>query len=204
MQILEIMARNWKPEIGDPTFMGWFTVAAYFVAAALLLYKRHLAISLYPSAWSQHRFVLLVLALLMIAMGINKQLDLQTWVTNVGRELAEAQGWYDKRRLVQGLVLAGIAAIGVTIAVVIVRMRGVAKAHRLALFGVLLVVGFVAVRASSFFKVDRLLGFDTAGVRINWMLELGAIAVVIWSVLTSLFALRKARRVVRAERRQAT
>lgn len=204
MEIFEIMARNWKPGIGDPTFMGWFTVVAYFAAAGLLLYKRHLAISLYPTEWSRHRFILLLLALLMFAMGINNQLDLQTWFTNVGREMAEAQGWYEKRRLVQALVLLAIAAIGVLITWAILRMRGVMRSHRLALFGMLLVVGFVAMRASSFFKVDRLLGFQIGGLQMNWILELSAIAVVIWSVVTSLHTLRKALRVVRAERREVT
>ena len=33
MQILDEF--RWKPEIGDPTFMGWFTVVAYAVAALL-------------------------------------------------------------------------------------------------------------------------------------------------------------------------
>ena len=31
---------RWKPGIGDPTVMGWVTVAAYFVTAARLLWCR--------------------------------------------------------------------------------------------------------------------------------------------------------------------
>jgi len=199
VQIFEIIARNWKPGIGDPTFMGWLTVVAYFAAGGLLLYKRRLAISLYPSEWGRHRLILLVMALAMFALAINKQLDLQTFATNVGRDLAEAQGWYEKRRLIQVIILVVIGAVGLAIAVAIVRMRGVVKAHRLTLFGMLLVVGFVAMRASSFFKVDRLLGFQIGGVKMNWVFELGAIAVVIWSVLTSLLMLHKVKREMREQ-----
>lgn len=199
MQIFEIIARNWKPGIGDPTFMGWLTVVAYFAAGALLLYKRKLATSLYPSEWARHRLILLVMALAMFALAINKQLDLQTFATNVGRDLAEAQGWYEKRRVLQVVVLGVIGTLGIAIAVAIVRMRGVMRAHRLALFGMLLVVGFVAMRASSFFKIDRLLGFQVGVVKMNWAFELGAIAVVIGSALTSLLVLRRVKREMRTQ-----
>ena len=181
MQIFEIIARNWKPGIGDPTFMGWLTVVAYFAAGALLLYKRKLATSLYPSEWARHRLILLVMALAMFALAINKQLDLQTFATNVGRDLAEAQGWYEKRRVLQVVVLGVIGTLGI------------------ALFGMLLVVGFVAMRASSFFKIDRLLGFQVGVVKMNWAFELGAIAVVIGSALTSLLVLRRVKREMRTQ-----
>jgi len=204
VQIFEIIARNWKPEIGDPTVIGWLTVLAYLAAGGLLLYKRRLAISLYPSEWARHRLILLVLALAMFALAVNKQLDLQTFATNVGRDLAEAQGWYEKRRVLQVIVLGVIAVLGLAIAFAIVRMRGVMRAHRLVLFGLLLVIGFVAMRASSFFKIDHLLGFQVGGVKMNWVFELGAIAVVIWSAVTSLLQLRKVKRLMRLQASQSS
>jgi hypothetical protein len=36
-----------------------------------------------------------------VGLGINKQLDLQTALTEFGRVLADNQGWYDKRQVVQ-------------------------------------------------------------------------------------------------------
>ena len=197
MEFFEILSRNWKPGIGDPTVIGWLTVVGYFVAAALLLYKRKLALSLFPSHWKQHRALLLVFALLMIILGINKQLDLQTFMTNVGREMAEAQGWYENRRMVQ-IALLAVLGIGVLVlGMVVMRVRGVLRPHRMALVGMLFLLGFVAMRASSFFKVDRLLGFEFAGVKMNWVFELGGISIVIASVSVSLMALRKARLEVR-------
>ena len=197
MEFFEILSRNWKPGIGDPTVMGWVTVVGYFVAAALLLYKRRLALSLFPSHWKQHRWLLLGFALLMIALGLNKQLDLQTFMTNVGREMAEAQGWYENRRVVQMILLAvlGVAMLG--IGIVVMRVRGMLRPHRLALVGMLFLLGFVGMRASSFFKVDRLLGFQFAGVKVNWVFELGGIGIIIASVVVSLVALRSARLQVR-------
>ncbi len=201
MEIFDILARDWKPGIGDPTFMGWLTVIAYFAAAVLLLHKRRLTLSLFPSHWQQHRRILLVLALLMIGLGLNKQLDLQTWLTDVGRDLANAQGWYGRRRVVQIVVLSILAAIGIGLAVVIARVRGILGAHRLALLGMAFLVCFVLMRASSFFKVDRMLGFELAGVKVNWLMELVGIGIIIASVVKSLVQLRKARRVLRQRRR---
>ena len=197
MEFFEILSRNWKPGIGDPTVMGWVTVVGYFVAAFLLLYKRKLALSLFPSHWKKHRWLLLGFALLMIALGINKQFDLQTFMTNVGRDTAEAQGWYENRRMVQ-IALLAVLGIGVlALGFVVMRVRGVLRPHRMSLVGMLFLLGFVAMRASSFFKVDRLLGFEFAGVKMNWVLELGGIGIIIASVLVSLAALRKARHAVR-------
>lgn len=197
MEFFEILSRNWKPGIGDPTVMGWVTVAGYFVAAALLLYKRRLALSLYSSDWKQHRRLLLGFALLMIALGLNKQLDLQTFMTDVGRELAEAQGWYENRRVVQMILLAALGVGVLGLGIVVMRVRGMLRPHRLALVGMLFLLGFVAMRASSFFKVDRLLGVQFAGVKMNWVFELGGIGIVIASVVVSLVVLRKARLEVR-------
>jgi len=41
-----------------------------------------------------------------LALGINKQLDLQTALTEAGRVLARYQGWYEQRQFVQLVVIA--------------------------------------------------------------------------------------------------
>ncbi len=74
------------------------------------------------------------------------------WLTDVGRELANAQGWYERRRVVQIVVLSILAGIGIGLAVVIARVRGILRAHRLAFLGMVFLVGFVLMRASSFFR----------------------------------------------------
>ena len=51
-------------------------------------------------------------------------------------------------------------------------------ALRLSTIGSLMVIAFVVIRAASFHHVDQVINFRLGGVRMNWVLELGAIAVV--------------------------
>ncbi len=102
---------RWKPGIGDPTVMGWVTVAAYFVTA----------VGCYGAAWreplpngtrrtpSRPSVFWLILASLMVALGINKQLDLQSLVTQIGRDLISAWDLYGKRRALQVAFILAVA-----------------------------------------------------------------------------------------------
>lgn len=165
---------RWRPGIGDPTVYGWLTVVAYFAAAALLAANLRLATRL-----GMGRQFWLAVMLFMLVLGINKQLDLQTWFTQVGRDLALAQGWYDGRRVVQ----AGFIALLVAGGVLMLRlMRGwIGSAwdlYRLCAIGVAVTFVFIIVRAATFHYVDRMLGMSFAGLRVNVLLELGGIALV--------------------------
>src|SRR5215213_2059448 len=84
---------RWRLGIGDPTVIGWFTVLAYF-AAALLCWraaKKGLHTAKVRWFWT-------ALAALLIFLGINKQLDLQTAFTFMAKDFAKATGWYENRR----------------------------------------------------------------------------------------------------------
>ena len=120
-----------------------------------------------------------VLFATMVLLGFNKQLDLQTFLTLSVRKIAIAQGWYDNRRLVQ-LGFVGLVAIaGVGGAVFMWRLvRSTGKRLRIALVGFVLLLCFVVVRAASFHHVDSLINFRFGGVRMNWVLELGAIMII--------------------------
>ncbi len=102
---------NWSPKIGDPTVMGWVTVAAYFLAA-WLSYRAYRAAheDVEPHPGVRRLWALLTGAL--VLLGINKQLDLQTAFTETGRWLAHSQGWYDDRRPVQAVFIALFCLLG--------------------------------------------------------------------------------------------
>ncbi len=132
---------KWRPEIGDPTFMGWFTVVAYGVAA-LLAWR----------AWSARRErIWLGTAVLMVLLCVNKQFDLQSLFTDIGREIARHGGWYEDRRLVQkGFVLAVLAGAGVFGGWFVWRFREFLAHHKLLVAGLFLLLMFIVVRAISF------------------------------------------------------
>jgi heme/copper-type cytochrome/quinol oxidase subunit 3 len=173
--IAGIVAGSWRPGIGDPTPLGWATAVAYLVGAV-------------ACAWASRRerragtggaATWLVLAALMAALGVNKQLDLQTAFTAAGRRLAKAQGWYEQRRAYQAAFIAVVAGAGLlALAVLGWFTRRHWRRQGFALLGVVLLVVFVVIRASSFHRVDQMLGARLGTLRLNHVLELGGIACV--------------------------
>lgn len=168
---------RWTPGIGDPSIGGWFTVIAYF-GTALLCYRAR--------RQPESRRIWWLMAGLLIALGINKQLDLQSWFTQVGRDLARAEGWYDIRGFVQTGFIIGMIVAGVISAIGLFRL---AQHHaicvRTALTGLSVLLAFIMVRAASFHHVDALIGKSVLGLRFNWIFELGGIAIIAASALCS-------------------
>ena len=170
---------RWRPQIGDPSFMGWLTVAAYALAAGLCLAAafRDQAADLRETR--ARRRMWLAVALVMSFLCVNKQLDLQTLLTDVGRIVAIRGGWYGQRRIVQRWFVLAIAGGGVAaLGVIAWKMRAVLKDRALLLLGLCSLVMFILIRAASFHHVDVFLRAPVLGIRMNWILELGGIALV--------------------------
>jgi len=168
---------SWAPGIGDPTVVGWVTVGLYFVAALVSL----------RVGWGRgqrlarsERFFYRGLTVALFALGVNKQLDLQTALTELGRIMASEEGWYEQRRRVQrvfillvGLVAFAGAGTGLFF------LRRAPRATHVTLLGVIGLVAFVLIRASSFHHVDLFIRSSWWGIKGNWLIEVGSILVVI-------------------------
>jgi hypothetical protein len=169
----------WAPGIGDPTFVGWFTVVAYF-AAVVGCWQVLRTLSRTKNNASTERRFWVALALALLFLGFNKQLDLQTAFTEIMRTLARRQGWYEHRRVYQ---LAFIAAMTLALPIGIWSCfrvaRGMPASVKTAGAGLIAIAGFVLVRAASFHHIDRLLGETVLLLNVNWLLELGGITVVL-------------------------
>jgi high-affinity Fe2+/Pb2+ permease len=118
-----------------------------------------------------------VAAAAMVLLGINKQLDLQSWFTQTMRELAVEQGWYDDRRQYQFAFIAAVAALGflATLTTAIL-MRRVLLRIGLALVGLGVLGAFVVARAASFHSIDALL--HSGPFALNWWAEFGGTSLV--------------------------
>ena len=116
-------------------------------------------------------------ALFLLVLAINKQLDLQSLFTQLGRDLAEQQGWYAERRNIQFLFIVAVGTMGVlgTLSLAVL-LRSVLRNVLGAVAGIGWLVTFIIVRASSFHHVDHLLG--VGALKLNWLLELGGIALI--------------------------
>ena len=170
--LLSCISARWSPEIGDPTIMGWVTVACYFVAGvvAALVFSRQSG---------RQRVFWLALAVILFALTINKQLDLQSALTAAGRCMAKLQGWYAERKTFQIKFILWIigASVGTMIFLTWVMRRDLAQMW-LALAGLLFLLTFVAIRAAGFHHFDQFIGYKIGSVRMNWILELGGIAMI--------------------------
>jgi hypothetical protein len=172
---------HWVAGIGDPTVAGWVTVAAYFCAALLCWRAARATRVTSAGATEQTRasWFWTAFATVLVLLGFNKQLDLQTWLTLFAKHLAVEEGWYFQRRLLQAAFIGAVAVAGAT---GLLGMRFLAGRttgpSRLALAGGIFLGCFILIRASSFHHVDRMLGVNFGGLKVNWILELGSIACI--------------------------
>ena len=177
----ENLSFNWSPGIGDPTFIGWLTVILYF-AASISCWRSGQIVELHGRRRLYERRAWRFIAMLFLVLGINKQLDLQTALTEAGRILAHLQGWYEQRRFVQTAFI-GLVAITCLLlaATLLIWLRRAPVPTWLALFGTITVLGFVLIRAASFEHIDRLIGERILGLRWHWVIEISGISLVLVS-----------------------
>jgi hypothetical protein len=184
---------RWHPGIGDASLLGWFTVAAYAAMAvwAWWTWRRaqaHITTGL-DAASGRRRFSLrackaphhfwLGIALILGILAVNKQLDLQSWLTELARDHAQEHGWYERRREMQTLFIIVVAATLLVVSSVAAYLLWPLDGPRAtALAGLIMLSYFIVVRASSFHAVDAMLSQSAFGMRLNGWMELGGIALI--------------------------
>lgn len=190
--VFDCAMRRWRPGIGDPSAMGWATVALYFAAAMLAAVVVARSGRFPAQTRRAERLFWIGLCALLFALGVNKQLDLQSALTAVGRCMSQLGGWYAERRQAQALFIAALLGVGLTGATILaIMLRNTLARQAPALAGVALLASFVMVRAVGFHHVDALLSVRVAGWRMNWVFEMGGIALVSLGAFWVLAALRR-------------
>lgn len=84
---------SWSPKIGDPHLVGWFTVLAYALtalAASILVVRADRYFG--SSTIKAQRTFWLGIAILYAFLAVNKELDLQSFITATGRCIAQLDG----------------------------------------------------------------------------------------------------------------
>ncbi|WP_317932492.1 hypothetical protein [Halioxenophilus sp. WMMB6] len=171
---------DWHPGIGDPTVAGWVTVGLYFFAALGALAVLRVATGEFPSTPRRQRGLWWVLLVCLILLGINKQLDLQTLFTELGRALSREQGWYGQRRVVQRLFIDGVVVTSIIVTLALFYYyRGLLGRNILALSGFVFVVGYVLIRATSYHNTDHFIHTKLGGLEMNWILECFGLLLII-------------------------
>lgn len=163
----------------DRTTFAWIIVVCYFAGAGASLWA-------WSGAESRERRFWLATAILLVLLGLNKELDLQNSLTQNARAIVRYLGLYEQRRLMQGGFLLLLGTAGVMAALLLAGwLRRSSRSARTAAVGIALLFAFVVIRAASFHHVDQWVTIDVAGLRSGWWLELAGIAVIGGSAMLS-------------------
>ena len=158
----------------DAGTLPWVAVAGYLIGALLCGWQ------VGRSKAGAERLFWILAAAGMLALGLNKQLDLQTQLTAIGRQWARDGGWYAQRREFQTMFIAGGAVVGaLAFAALFWLVRGLRLGVWVALLGLAMLGGFVMIRAASFHHIDVFMRTPVAGLKLHTVLELAGILVVI-------------------------
>ena len=171
MSIFIMTIGSWKPGIGDPSFMGWFTVFSYYLAASLCLVKMiSRTLSLGKKGWHYWGFMCLAL----IVLGLIKQFNLLSAVTEMWRIIARYGGWMEQRRIFQAGAMILFISIGVIFSGFLYRRLSqfFSAPEKLAAIGLAYLILFVVLRAISLHQFGTVLSYEIWGARINWIAEL--------------------------------
>jgi len=180
---------RWHLDVGDPTLLGWLTLAAYLLAG-LACWRAHRSCSFGARALlhaapaeARHQERLarwwLGIGALMILLGLNKQLDLQTLLTEIGKDIALVHGWYAQRKQMKlAFVLLVGLAFGALALAALYWLRHVWRRLVPSLLGLLFVLGFVELRVAVFHTLS--VAPDSGLLADPWFLELAGVGLVLW------------------------
>lgn len=186
---------KWAAKVGDPSIGGWSVAFAYGIASALACFVA------LRGREGQDRIFWGVVGIALAFLAFNKQLDLQSAFTQVGRCVAQIEGWYEARRGFQRRFIYGLGALGLLAALFLAwRLRRNLDFNWLALAGFYLIMVYVVVRAVSMHHMDALIGEGFGDVAASIWVELaGAVMIAI----NAGWLLARRRRRVRRDRPSA-
>ena len=163
--------------INDPTGLAWFVVASYLAGAAVAFLAGRSTDGRDARFWY-------AAAILLALLGVNKELDLQSLLTESARALARETGWYEQRRQFQALFLVALAIGGLAAAALLAGwLRRSPRAVKVAAAGIVILLTFVFMRAASFHHLDDWVTVKIGLMRSGWWLELAGIAVIALSAV---------------------
>jgi hypothetical protein len=196
--LLDTIVHVWRSQMGDPDALGWATTAAYLVAAVLCARTALAARGAPPEAPPGDRpgpWWLLSVGLLLL--GLNKQLDLQILVRELGIWFIALLGMEAQRRWFGRAFVVLMAVFLLRVMGAAVRqMRGHTRGHRLLLTGMALLACFAVMRAGTYIPGLKQVNMRF-GQSLHLVFEFGGI------LLVGSSAVRTRQRLVRFDRARA-
>jgi hypothetical protein len=124
----------------------------------------------------------IIIAALLLFLGINKWLDLQTLLMHLGRAATRTTHWYKHRRAAQTVfVMFFTLVVLAALASGLRKWRRFCTENRLALVGIVMLFLFILVRAATINHVSKRLHLNLYDDRWGWILEVLATACFVLS-----------------------
>ena len=166
---------RWHFGISDPTLFGGLTVLVYFVAVARCIKK-----SKESKFFGGNYQFWLYLAAFLFLLGINKQLDLHGWFTEIMRDRAQTYGWYDYRLPV---LIGCVSLLGLGILLAMIRFRlylaNSWRNYKITWVGIIVLLIIALIQTSTTVYADMLIKQHEFGFNVSAILEISALLLII-------------------------
>jgi hypothetical protein len=169
---------SWSLGIGDPSLMGWFTVFSYYFTASICFLK------MFSQRVRQHKQEWIfwgIICFSMVVLGIIKQFNLLTAMTEIGRIIARSHAWIEQRSIVQAWTMAIVGVIFLITMIRVLQIPVLAN-HSITIVGLIYLLIFVIFRGISLHQFEVVLNYEILGARINWIAELIGIYCICLSI----------------------
>ncbi len=181
--IVDCALQVWRFQLGDNQPLGW-TITAGYGLAAVIAWMTATGASFPAASRRSERAFWVFLAIFLAFMCVNKQLEFHTYITNTGRCVARAEGWFGQRREVQAQFLMLVAAIvALLLGTVLFWLRRAILRNWLAVIGLVVLFSFILLRAVSLTHVDQFFRIEFVEIRAHRYVELGGTALIIVAAL---------------------
>ncbi len=165
---------RWRPGFSDHSLEGWLATICFFVACVLCILAARRQARPGPDRDMRLAIFWAALAAGLAFLGLNKQLDLQTLLTDIGRSASHSQGWYDARREFQKVFVAVVAVFGAgCLAGLLYLIHKQWRRQILALAGGVLLACFLGMRIAAMEHIDEAFGVNLESHFAETLLEIG-------------------------------
>lgn len=180
---LSEIVNAWLARSGDVCLSSLINTILYAVSIAAAAYHWKM-LQRFKKPAAKQGFWLLVIFILSI-FGINKQLDFQVLLVEIGRPIALQSGWYESRRIVQAVfafALTGIAGLFAVMMLFLVRRHW--RNNILALLGLLILCFYGIMEAMSQSHVGCSLNlYEQWSFRLTDVIEMTGILLILANTL---------------------
>lgn len=177
----------WKVEKGDSSVMGWFITCYYlfvFILSFYLIKKIAPHIKNKKYLWFWYGVIILIMMI-----GINKQLDIQMLLADYARLYAKMSGIFQNRKPFQHKIISLLATIGISIFFILIyKLWHAPKITWFALIGFSILFSFPLIRLVSLHRIESLLYVSVLSIKVVDVLEIIGISIVFIAIIMNYFA----------------